>query len=65
MSVEEIEAAISKLSSDELNQLTDWFVQFQAGVWDEQLEADIKAGKLDRLAREAQEDLAAGKCTPL
>lgn len=65
MSVKEIEAAIAELSPDEVAQLATWFAEFQAGVWDQQLEADIKAGKLDRLAREAEEDLASGKCTPL
>jgi hypothetical protein len=65
MSVEEIEAAISQLSSDDLAQLADWFREFQARVWDQQLEADVKAGKLDELAREATEDFATGKCTPL
>ena len=65
MSVEEIEAAISQLSPDDLAQLADWFREFQARAWDQQLEADVKAGKLDQLARQAKEDFAAGKCTPL
>jgi len=65
MRVEEIEAAISQLSPDDLAQLADWFREFQARVWDQQLEADVKAGKLDELAREAKQDLATGKCTPL
>ena len=65
MSVKEIEAAIAELSPDEVAQLANWFAEFQAEVWDQQLEADIKAGKLDRLAREAKEDFASGKCTPL
>jgi hypothetical protein len=65
MSVEEIEAAISELSPDELAQLADWFRELQAKVWDQQLEADVKAGKLDRLPRQAKEDFAGGKCTPL
>jgi hypothetical protein len=65
MSVEEIEAAIAQLSPEDLAQLANWFGEFHATAWDQQLEADVKAGKLDRLAREAKEDLAAGKCTPL
>ena len=36
MSVEEIEAAISELSPDELAQLADWFWELQAKVWDQQ-----------------------------
>ena len=65
MSIKEIETAISQLSPDELAQLAAWFRDYEAGAWDQQLEADVKAGKLDRLARQAKDDLAAGKCTPL
>jgi hypothetical protein len=65
MSVEEIEAAISQLAPDDLARFSDWFREFQATVWDRELEADVKAGKLDALAREAKDDLAAGKCSPL
>ena len=65
MSIKEIEAAIAELAPDELVQLASWFAEFQAGVWDQQLEADVKGGKLDRLARQAREDFASGKCTPL
>lgn len=63
MSVEELETAISQLSPDDLARLADWFAEFHAKVWDQQFEVDIKAGKLDRLARQAKKDLAAGKCT--
>lgn len=65
MSVKEIEAAISQLSPEELAQFTEWFTEFQATAWDEQLEADAKAGKLDELVREAKADFASGKCKPL
>jgi hypothetical protein len=65
MSVEEIEAAIVQLPREEQEQLASWFEEFQAKLWDEQIEADIRAGKLDRLAREAKQDFADGKCTPL
>ena len=65
MSVKDIEAAIAELSPDEVAQLATWFAEFQAGVWDQTLEADIKAGKLERFAREAKEDYVSGKYTPL
>lgn len=39
--------------------------EYQANLWDEQFEADVKAGKLNRLAREAEKDFDDGKCTPL
>jgi hypothetical protein len=65
MRVKEIEAAIAQLSPEELAQFADWFAEFQATAWDEQLEADTKAGKLDQLVREAKGDFARGKCKPL
>ncbi len=65
MSIKEIEAAIAQLPPDELAQLAAWFVEFHAEAWDEQIEADAKSGKLDRLAREAERDFSDGKCTPL
>ena len=34
-------------------------------VWDKQIEADIKAGRLDHLGDKALEDLRAGRCKDL
>lgn len=34
----------------------------EAEVWDKQFEADVKAGKLERFAKEALADFRAGKC---
>jgi cytochrome c553 len=56
MSIEEIEAAISQLSPDDLARLAAWFIEFRVGAGDLQLDADVKGGKLDQLARQAKED---------
>ncbi len=64
MRVEELELAISRLSRDDLARLAEWFAEFHAEMWDRQFETDVKAGKLDRLARQAKKDLGAGKCNP-
>jgi hypothetical protein len=42
-SVPEIEAAISKLSREELTALRNWFQEFDAEAWDRQLEDDVRA----------------------
>ncbi len=42
-----------------------WFVEFDARVWDAQIEADAKAGKLDGLVAEALADYKAGKAREL
>ena len=56
MSIEEIEAAISQLSPDDLARLAAWFMEFRVGAGDQQLDADVKGGNLDQLARQAKED---------
>ena len=56
MSIEEIEAAISQLSPDDLARLAAWFMEFRVGAGNPQLDADVKGGKLDQLARQANED---------
>ena len=42
-----------------------WFLEFDARVWDQQMEADAKAGKLDGLISEALADYKAGKAREL
>jgi len=51
--IEPLERAIEKLSADDLAAFRDWFANYDADAWDRQIEADVKAGKLDRLAAEA------------
>jgi len=59
--VEQLEQRIASLSPQEFARLRAWFVEFEARVWDEQIEADPKAGKLDGLISEALADNKAGK----
>jgi len=63
--VAEIEAAISRLSRQDLVAFRDWFKEFDAEAWDRQFEEDVKAGKFDALADEALRDLREGRCTDL
>jgi hypothetical protein len=63
--VQEIAAAISKLSRAELAAFRAWFAEFDANAWDRQLEEDVAAGRLDALAGEALRDLREGRCTDL
>jgi hypothetical protein len=51
--VQEIESAISQLSAEDLAALRAWFAEFDAQLWDRQLEEDVAAGRLDALAEEA------------
>jgi len=63
--VEQIEDRIKKLSPEGLAKLRAWFVEFDAQAWDQQIEADSKAGKLDRLIDKSVAEHKAGKSTPL
>ena len=65
MSVQELETAVTSLSREELTVFQRWFEEFIAEAWDRQLAEDVKAGRLDHLAAEADRDFAAGRCTPL
>jgi hypothetical protein len=64
-SVSDIERAIRELPPAELAKLRDWFAEFDAARWDEQLANDVAAGKLDALSAEALADLQNGRCTKL
>jgi hypothetical protein len=63
--VREIEQAVSRLPLEELASFRAWFDEFDAQMWDEQFEADVKSGKLDKLASQAIADFRAGKCQEL
>lgn len=47
--VEKIEEQIRKLSDPELAEFRQWFAEFDAQAWDQQIEADVRSGKLDAL----------------
>jgi hypothetical protein len=65
MSVQEIEKAITQLKGDELSQLITWFEEYQADLWDKQIESDALSGRLDKLVAEAKAEYDAGQCRPL
>lgn len=63
--VEAVEREVESMSPAELTAFRKWFLEFDAAVWDRQFEEDARAGKLDRMADEALQDLKDGKCTEL
>ena len=65
MSITEIEQAIAELSPEELARFREWFEEFDARVWDEQIENDAKTGKLDKTADKAIKEYRAGKAKEL
>jgi hypothetical protein len=65
MNVQELEAAVKKLSPTDLNAFSEWFEEFIADQWDRQFEADVKAGKLDKIGKEVDQRFDAGLSKPL
>ncbi len=58
--VNEIKAAIEALREEEYAQLRQWFSERDWEKWDQQIEADSEAGKLDFLLQEARDEKARG-----
>jgi hypothetical protein len=63
--VKEIESAITQLDPKDVHAVADWLQEYREELWDKQISADAKAGKLDALMEEARQDFQAGRCKPL
>ncbi|TSA33831.1 MAG: hypothetical protein D4R65_07105 [Verrucomicrobiaceae bacterium] len=62
--VQEIERAIDQLPKRDVFMLADWISSKVSNEWDQEIEEDIKAGRLDHLAQEAISEFRAGKTSP-
>lgn len=60
-----IKRALDDMSRDELAAFREWFAEYGWQRWDQELEEDVAAGKLDRLAAEALDDFKKGRTKPL
>lgn len=65
MTIKELEAAVARLPAPDLARFTDWFEDYVANTWDKKIEADARAGRLDKAAARADADFEAGRCKPL
>lgn len=63
--IEQIEREIQELTPEELATFRKWFLEFDAVVWDRQIEEDARAGRLDTLADKAIKDFKSGRCSEL
>jgi hypothetical protein len=63
--VEQLEQRVQELSPEELAKFRAWFFEYDADLWDQQIAADLKAGKLDALIAEARADFKAGQAREL
>ncbi len=63
--IEDIERQIRELSREEFAELRDWLLEQDAEAWDAQIDADVRAGKLDALGAAARRAHAEGKSRKL
>ena len=63
--VEHIQQQIRELSAREFSELRAWVLEQDWLSWDAQIEADARAGRLDKLIVEAEADYVAGRTRPL
>ena len=63
--LEELEMAVAALPEEEYKQFRRWFLERDWERWDEQIEEDSKAGKLDFLIAEALNAKKGGKLKEL
>jgi len=61
MTVEDLENAVAKLPPDQFAKFRAWFDAFDAARFDEKIERDARAGKLDRLVEQALADFRQGR----
>ncbi len=63
--LEHLEQQVLQLSSEDLDKFRAWFLGPDHQLWDKEIEADARAGKLGRLINEARAELKAGKTREL
>lgn len=63
--VDEIKAEIERLPNEEVTELFRWLSEKDWERWDQQIEADAQAGKLDFLIREARDEKTKDKLRDL
>ena len=63
--VEQIKAAIQRLTLEERADLARWLHGWADDEWDGQMRADLAAGRLDKLVAEADADIDAGRLKDL
>ena len=63
--LEDIEKAVAELPPDQLVRFRAWFEEFEAARFDQKIERDAKAGRLDQLAEQALADFRVGRAREL
>lgn len=62
---EKLAERVEKLSIEDLRKFREWFTEFDARLWDAQIAADAKSGKLDYQVSDALVGYETGKTREL
>lgn len=63
--IAEVEQALRGMPVPDARAVANWLQEYLDEQWDQQLDADIAAGRLDALWQRAQADIATGRVKPL
>jgi hypothetical protein len=63
--LERLEQQVLHLSPEDLAEFRAWFIDLDHTLWDKQIEADTRTGKLEHLIDEARVEFATGKAREL
>lgn len=63
--ITDIESALRALPVEDARTVAQWLQDYLDQQWDEQIDQDIAAGRLDKLADQALEHYRAGRVKPL
>ncbi len=63
--VEELQMQIRNLPTDDFSKLREWFLQLEDEVWDQQISADFKDGKFNKLIEKSRLEFTQGKAREL
>ncbi len=64
MSTTEIIEQVQRLPPAKVFELSQWLRKYESALWEQQIEADVRSGKLDKLGQEALAELREGKTRP-
>lgn len=65
MTIEDLEKAVAKLPPEQLTEFRAWFDAFDTARFDQKIERDAKAGRLDVLADQAIDDFRKSRAREL
>ncbi len=59
--IEDLANEVQRLNREELAAFRDWFRKYDSDEWDKEIEEDVLAGRLDKLANQANAEHRAGR----